>query len=79
VRSSTPRATLAALALSAALALGGAACTKASSKAGNNQPSSPATNVSPESSARVSDANTVPPGVSGQGSGGGQGQGQAKP
>jgi len=76
VRPSSPRATLAALTLSSLLALGAAAC---SSKASNDQPTSPATSVSPESSAKTSGANTVPPGVSGQGSGGGQGQGQSAP
>ena len=71
----TPRATFAALALAATLGLGVTACTKAE----DPQPSSPATGLSPASSAQRTDANTVPSGASGQGSQGGQGKGQTAP
>lgn len=74
VQTSSPRATLAALALSAGLGLGVVACSKA-----EDSPTSPATNVSPESSTRTSDANTVPPGVSGEGARGDTGQGGSNP
>jgi hypothetical protein len=68
------RAAICALAISGALGLGAAACTKSS-----DDPTSPATNVSPESSTQVSDANSVPPGVSGEGARGNTGQGQSTP
>ncbi len=71
----TPRATLTALALAASLGLGAAACSKADS----GQPTSPATDRSPASSAQRTEANTVPSGVSGEGSRGGQGQGNSAP
>lgn len=74
MRSSTPRTCLAALALTVGLGLGAVACSKA-----EDSPSSPATNVSPESSTQTSDANTVPPGVSGEGSKGDTGQGGSNP
>ena len=74
VRPSSPRTALVALAVSAGLGLGAAACTKA------EEPAAPATpGNSPDASAKPTDANTVPPGVSGQGSQGGQGQGQSTP
>lgn len=75
MRPPTPRARLAAAALATALGLGTAACTKE-----QDTPASPATTASPASSGqRPVDANTVPPGVSGQGSKGGTGQGQSTP
>ena len=71
----SPRSTFAALVLAAGLGLAAAACTKAD----NSQPNSPATNLSPASSAQRTEANTVPSGVSGEGSKGGQGQGNSAP
>ena len=75
VQNPTPRATLAALALAVGLGFATAAC----SKADDSQPTSPATNLSPASSAQRTEANTVPSGASGQGSQGGQGQGNKAP
>jgi len=72
---SSPRPILAAMALAAVLALGATACTKAA-----DEPASPATTSSPASSGdRPTDANTVPPGASGEGARGNTGQGQSNP
>lgn len=72
---STPRTRLAAAAFATALSLGAAACTKE-----DDTPASPATTASPNSSGqRPTDANTVPPGVSGQGANNPTGQGQSNP
>ena len=71
----SPRTSLAALALAAGLGLGAVAC----SEADDSQPTSPATGLSPASSAQRTEANSVPSGVSGEGSRGGQGQGEGSP
>jgi hypothetical protein len=68
------RTVSAVLALCLALGLGAAACSKNSAS-----PAAPATSISPDSSARSDKANTVPPGVSGQGSQGGAGTNGAAP
>ena len=73
MRPPSPRSALAALALVIALTSG--ACTKET-----DNPASPATSASPNSSGqKPTDANTVPPGVSGQGRNDPTGQGQANP
>jgi hypothetical protein len=69
MRSSSARAAVGALAVSACLGLTAAACTR------EDSPAAPATSVAPASAPGPSDANTVPPGVSGQGSQGGEGEG----
>lgn len=74
MRSSTPRSRLAVVAIVSVLMATGA-CTKE-----DETPASPASTASPNSSGRrPTDANTVPPGVSGQGSKDQTGQGQSQP
>lgn len=74
MRSSTPRL-VATLALVTGLGLGTVACTKT-----EGEPASPATTASPASSGqKPTDANTVPPGASGEGARGNTGQGQSNP
>ena len=72
---SPPRSLLAALAVTAGLGLGAVACTKT-----EDEPASPASTASPASSGdRPTDANSVPPGASGEGARGNTGQGQSNP
>ena len=69
MRSTSARAAFGALAVSACLGLAAAACTREES------PAAPATTVAPGGGPSSSSANSVPPGVSGQGSQGGEGEG----
>lgn len=68
------RAAFAALALATGLALSTAACTKEKA-----EPAAPPSSAAPTGGSDTSTANSVPPGVSGEGSRGGTGQGQSTP